>query len=100
MTPKLIEAAFGMLAKMIPPEEYAKASKALADLALYAKSADERLRKLEAMQSRLDILESIVRSNVDGAEATYAEQTMWMRPGAIDEALAPAIIKPKVIDDR
>lgn len=94
MNARLIEGALAMLARLIPPEEYAKATHALNELAGYAKSIDDRAKRIEdgfaEMRNRLDMLETIVRANVPGAEAVYAEQAMWMVPGSIESALAPS----------
>lgn len=97
MNAKMIETALGMLARFIPPEEYAKAVKAINDLGTIADRFDKRLTDVQALvaivqaqAARIDMLETIVRDNVDGAAATFAERDAWMVPGRIEKALAPA----------
>jgi hypothetical protein len=94
MNQKLIEASLGMLARMIPPEIYAAVSADLKNLVDHARSIDERLKRIEAatvgLPDRVAMLESVVRSTVDGAEAIFAERDMWLVPGSIEKALAPA----------
>lgn len=97
MNQKFLEASLGMLARLIPPHEYEKATNSLNDIVKLLQTIDDRMKKIEGIAARVEkisdsvaILESVVRANVPGAEATYAEQAMWMRPGAIEEALAPS----------
>lgn len=94
---KMIEAGLGMLARFIPPEVYTKMVDAINGLAQVAAGFDRRLAEVQALalvvqqqQVRLDFLESIVRDNLDGAGAAFAERDQWMVPGRIEKALAPA----------
>lgn len=98
MNAKLIEASIGMLARMVPPDAWEKIIAELNELVRYAKSADERLTKLAALAERVEFLENIVRNSVDGAPAAYAERELYMVPGTIEQALAPA--QPGVINGR
>lgn len=97
MNAKMIETALGMIARFIPPEEYAKAVKAIAELTDVAQSIDARMKRIEefavkmdALQSKVDMLETVVRTNVDGGEAAYAARDLYMVPGTIEQALAPS----------
>lgn len=90
MNAKLIEATIGMLARMVPPDQWDKIVSELKQLVAYAKSADERLAKLETLIGRVDFLEHVVRNSVDGAGAMFAERELYMVPGTIEQALAPA----------
>ena len=100
MNVKLIEAAFGMLARMVPEDAWQQIVGELKAITEYAKSADARLAKLEALVERVDFLENIVRNSVDGAGAAFGERAMYMAHDgeAIREALAPAI--PGAINGR
>lgn len=97
MNSKMIDAALGMVARFIPPEEYAKAVKAITELSAIAQSFDDRLKEIQAMvevvksqQDRIDMLEMIVRNNVSGAETEFAARDMFMVPGTIEAAMAPS----------
>lgn len=93
INPKIVEAALGMLAKMVPPETYAQIVAELKDVVTYAKSADDRLAKLEALADRLTFLETVIKNTVDGAGAAFAERQFYA-PSVIDAALAPAGTHP------
>lgn len=92
MNAKLIEASIGMLARMVPPETWAQVVGEINALVSYAKSADERLTRIEKLVERVEFLEAIVRNNVDGAGAAFGEREMFLANGgaAIREALAPS----------
>lgn len=97
MNIKMIETALGMLARFIPPEEYAKGVKAINELTQVAQSLDDRLKaihqsveEMKAISDRVDMLETVVRNNVSGAETEYAARAMFMVPGTIEKALAPS----------
>lgn len=98
MNNKMIETALGMLARFVPPEEYAKLAAAITQLAQLGQQLDTRLQAIEAhvakandLGDRLTMLETIVRDNVSGADAAYSEQAQWLVPGRMDKALAPAV---------
>lgn len=95
---KMIEAGLGMLARFIPPEEYAKAVKAINDLAAIAQRFDDRLAHVQGLaelvkvqQDRIDFLETVVRNNVDGGAAAFAERDSWGVGDRVTRALAPAV---------
>jgi len=97
MNAKMIDAALGMVARFIPPEEYAKAVKAITELSAIAQSFDDRLKEIQAMvevvkaqQDRIEMLETIVRNNVPGAETEFSARDMFMVPGTIEAAMAPS----------
>ena len=94
---KMVQAALGMLARFIPSEEYAKIASAINDLAEQARAIDRRLQRIEqtsaivaGLVDRLNLLETIVRNGVDGAQGVYAERDGWMVQDRIAQALAPA----------
>lgn len=94
MNNKMVQGALAMLAGMIPKEEYEKAIGALGQIAALMQSCDDRLRRIEEGQQefrqRLSLLESAARADSPTFAAASHEQAMWMRPGNIDRALAPA----------
>lgn len=95
---KMIETALGMLARFLPPEIYQQGIVSINELTeqgrrIEARAAAVELRLAQLQQSidtRLAMLEGIVRANVEGAEATYAEAAQWLVPGRMEAALAPA----------
>jgi hypothetical protein len=87
----------GALARFIPPEEYAKAVKAIDALATEARMLQARLASIEAhvakgreLEERIVLLESAARSDSPSFAMMQAEQSMWMVPGSIERALAPS----------
>ncbi len=97
-----VEMMLGMIARLIPAEEYGKAIAGVNELVEAITELNDRFKRIEdavtgtashvaGLADRLAMLETIVRNNVDGAEATYAEQAMWFVPGSVEKALAPAV---------
>lgn len=92
-----IQTMLGMLARLVPKEEYAKLAAAIDQLVQLGTSLDTRLKAIEAhvaragqLAERLALLESVVLANVPGAKDAYAEQAQWS-PDKIEKALAPAV---------
>lgn len=97
MNAKMIETALGMVARFIPPDEYAKAVKAIMELVAVGQAFDDRLKDVQNavkiigdLQAQVATLEAIVKANVPGASAEYAARDLFMVPGTIETALAPA----------
>lgn len=94
MNQKLIEGALGMLARVIPPEEYAKANRALGQIVTLLETIDARMKRIEdgviANGQRLDMLEAAASIDSPAYSAMRSEQAMWLVPGSIEAALAPA----------
>lgn len=90
MNAKLIEGALGMLARFIPPEEYAKATGALEQLVQLAKSIDERMKRVEALADDVTALKSAAYADSPAFRDAQAGQSMYMVPGTIEAAMAPS----------
>lgn len=101
MNLKLVEGALGMLARSIPPAEYAKALIVLGELAAALKSIDARakaiddgvarcVRHLDGLDARVTMLEIAAAVDSPAFGAAQSEQAMWMVPGSIERALAPS----------
>lgn len=101
MTPKVLEGALGMVARLIPAEQYAKGIGALQELIELLKKLDARAAAIEAntaqcvrqladQDARLCALEAAAAADSPAFAALRAEQAMWMMPGSIDAALAPS----------
>lgn len=92
---KLVEGAIGMLARVIPPEEYAKASAALGQIVTLLKTIDGRMQRIEeataGLRDRVMLLETAAMADSPAFSAAQSEQAMWMVPGSIEKALAPAV---------
>lgn len=97
MNGRMIEASLGMLARLIPPDIYAKVGADLNELVQLARTLDERVKRIEAatvglgdLADRLAFMETIVRNGTPDAGAAFGERDMYMVPGTIEQALAPA----------
>lgn len=94
MNSKLVEAGLGMLARMIPPEEYAKMSGLLGELLATAKGYEERLKGMEAKLddalSQLVNLTAAAQADSPTFNSMEHERALWQVPGSIEAALAPA----------
>ena len=94
LTDPKLQLVLGVIARLVPKDEYAKMAAALDQLVTLGKSLDARFRAIEQLcasnAQRLDMLESVVQSNVPGAVEAYSEQAQWLVPGRIAAALAPA----------
>lgn len=108
MNHKLIEAAMGMLARVIPAEEYAKANAALGQIVNLLETLNARAERTEKaavlcanhiteLSARVEALELAAGIDSPAYKSAQAERAMWLVPGSTEAALAPAI--PGVIND-
>lgn len=103
MNHKLIESAMGMLARVIPREEYEKANAAISQIVRLLETLDARAERTEKaalfcadkiaeLSTRVDHLEAAASVDSPAFRSAQAELELWLVPGSIEKALAPAKI--------